>query len=288
MKLALDAGLFPYQTWEEAFDLVAQAGFKYVEWSQRGDFQFHKLSEKEMLKVGRLIERSGLKLAGMIPMAPIASPLEDERHEAVEAWKRCIAVSAELGAKQIFGEMTGNPEFNKQTELCRRAFARSLEAIAPVLAEAGIHASLECHPGDFVEENDKAVDMLRDLGHKEVGYLYCMPHTFLMGNPDAEPRQTAREMILYAGDLITHTHIADTYPQWRIIAPPNAGQHEHLLPGWAEVPFEEIMEALREIGYDGFVSAPLFSHADKDASIPLDIAIKMREYGENTLGIPVE
>ncbi|MBI5095294.1 MAG: sugar phosphate isomerase/epimerase [Candidatus Hydrogenedentes bacterium] len=283
MRLAIDTGLFPYQSWEETFELIAESGIKYVEWSQRGDFVFQDVEEKELLRVGKLIERAGLELAGMIPMCPLASPIEAERHKAVADWKRLIAITASLGARQMFGEMTGNALFKKEVLLCTDAFKRSMEALAPTLAEAGMHASFEPHPGDFVEENNKAVDLIREMGHREVGYLFCMPHTYVMTPSDT--RQTAVEMIQYAGKTITHTHIADTHPVWRIITMGGAGAHEHMLPGWGELDFPAIAQALREVGYDGFVSAPLFSHADRDGRVVLKAAITMREYAVNTLGI---
>jgi len=175
--------------------------------------------------------------------------------------------------------MTGNPNYRKETDLSMRAFKRSIDALAPVLDDADIHASFEPHPGDFLENHKSAVDMIRDIGHPRVGYLFCMPHSFVMGT------ETAPEMIAYAGESITHTHIADTHRPCRIIAPPEVGAHEHLLPGWGEVDFPAILDALRKVAYDGFVSAPLFSHADKDPQVALNAAIEMKRYASEMLGI---
>lgn len=282
MKFALDAGLFAYQSWEETFELYAKAGITYVELSQRIGFIFHEVTEADLKRVGKLIEQNGLKLAGMIPMVPLASPLEEERHTAVDDWKRFISVSAELGAKDIFAEMTGNAQYKKETALCTRAFQRSIDALIPVLEDADMQASFEPHPGDFLEDNKTAVDMIREIGHPRVGYLFCMPHSFLMGT---EP---APEMVAYAGKSITHTHIADTHPASRIIAPPEVGAHEHMLPGWGEVDFPAIIEALRKVDYEGFVSAPLFSHADRDPKVPLNVAIEMKNYAVSELGVSAD
>jgi len=101
-------------------------------------------------------------------------------------------------------------------------------------------------------------------------------------------KQTAVEMIEYAGKTITHIHIADTHPVWRIIAMGGVGAHEHMLPGWGEVDFVSIIAALRKVGYNGFVSAPLFSHADRDPKVPLGAAMEMRTYAVDTLGLTLE
>ncbi|HIJ64548.1 MAG TPA: sugar phosphate isomerase/epimerase [Candidatus Hydrogenedentes bacterium] len=282
MKLAIDSGLFACQSWEESFDQIAEAGYTFVEWSQRIGFFFQEVSEKELLRVGKLLERAGLKLAGMIPMCPLASPIQEEREKAVEDWKRLIAVTASLGARQIFGEMTGNPHFKEDRALCSNAFRRSLAALAPVLADARMRASFEPHPGDFIEGNHAAVDFLRDLGHAEIGYLFCMPHAFVMGE------QSAADMVRYAGNTITHVHIADTHPASRIIAPPEVRAHEHMLPGWGELDFPSILEALHAVAYDGFVSAVLFSHADSDPAVPLQVAQAMKQYAVETLGLTAQ
>jgi myo-inositol catabolism protein IolH len=278
LRLAIDTGVFALQSWEETFDLIAEAGYGYVEWSQRVGFAFDQVETPELVRVGKLISRAGLKLAGMIPMCRLASPLEEERNTAVESWKRLIGISASLGAPQMFGEMTGNPDFKKEVSLCTNAFKRSLDELAPVLADAGMRASFEPHPGDFIEESNKAVDLIRETGHQEVGYLFCIPHSFVMGS------QPAAEMIRYAGKSITHVHIADTHRPTRMIAPPEVRAHEHMIPGWGEVDFVPIFEVLREVGYDGFVSAVVFSHSDA----PSRAALEMKEFAVGRLGLRLD
>jgi myo-inositol catabolism protein IolH len=278
MILAIDTGLFAFQGWEETFDLAARAGFRYVEWSQRAEFKFDETPDAELERVGRLMGRAGLRLLGMIPMVRLASPLEEERKAAVEHWKRFIAITASLGARRIFGEMTGNPAFKAEADLCRRALARSLEELAPLLVSAGMTACFEPHPGDFCEDSDAAADLVRQLGLPSVRYLFCIPHSFVMG---ARP---APDMVRYAGSTIGHVHLADTHRPTRIIAPAEVRAHEHMIPGWGEVDFPAIVHALRAVDYGGFLTAVLFSHADD----PLKAALATREYATGRLDLRLE
>jgi len=278
MTLSIDTGLPAYLGWEATFDLIARAGYRYVEWSQRGDFKFDEQTDAELERVGRQMQRAGLRLLGMIPMVRLASPLEEERLAAVGHWKRFIAITASLGARRIFGEMTGNPAFKTDAGLSRRALARSLETLAPVLEAAGMTASFEPHPGDFCENSDAAVDLVRGLGLPAVRYLFCIPHSFVMGS------KPAPEMVRYAGPTIGHVHIADTHRSMRIIAPADVLAHEHMVPGWGEVDFPAIVEALRAAGYGGFLTAVLFSHPDD----PLPAALAMKDYATSRLGLTLE
>ena len=62
----------------------------------------------------------------------------------------------------------------------------------------------EPHPDDFVEDGITAVGMIRGINSPNVSFLYCPPHTFHMGG-------NMTQIMEYAGDLITHVHIADSF-----------------------------------------------------------------------------
>jgi myo-inositol catabolism protein IolH len=146
---------------------------------------------------------------------------------------------------------------------------RSIEALLPLLEEAKLNVSFEPHPGDFIERSDQAVDLIREIKSRRIGYLYCMAHTFWLGDDSGQ-------MIRYAASTLTHVHIADTYRPERIIqAGQNARPHNHLIPGWGEVDFERTFQALLEIGYDGCLSAALFSHLDEPAGAVVETREKI-------------
>jgi myo-inositol catabolism protein IolH len=161
-----------------------------------------------------------------------------------------------MGAQSLTTRMTGDVS---RADECRRAFMRSMEALVPLLEEAGLRASIEPHPRHFVEHNDEAVDLIREIGSPYVGYLYCMAHTFWLGDD-------AARMIRYAAGTLTHVHVADTHRPERIVsAGRDARPHNHFIPGWGEVDFESTFRALLDMGYDGYLSAELYSHPDDPA-----------------------
>jgi myo-inositol catabolism protein IolH len=189
---------------------------------------------------------------------------ETTRLEAVEKWKRSIDSASLLGLDVITTELTGDP---KEPEAGEKQFKKSMEVVLPLLEKANIHMSVEPHPGDFFEDGNKTVDLVREYNSPLVGYLYCTPHTFLMGT-------SIREMIRHAGKDLTFVHVGDSYRPERFMTQSGTGLHHHLIPGWGEVDFKETFDALWEIGYRGVISVMTFSHPDD----PEGGITKTREY----------
>ncbi len=74
-------------------------------------------------------------------------------------------------------------------------------------------------------------------------------------------------MIRYAGDRLTHVHIADVYNHKGvadgnryIVNPPgvDARVHQHNELGHGEVPWDELFGSLREVGFDGVATVCVF------------------------------
>ena len=79
-----------------------------------------------------------------------------------------------------------------------------MEELLPIFERESIQLRLEPHPDDFIEDGREAVDLIRGINHPNVTFLYCAPHTFHMGGDLAG-------IMEYAGDLLTHLHVADTF-----------------------------------------------------------------------------
>jgi len=253
MKLCVETGAFQRMPMERALEEIRRAGYEYVELNP-DLFKPHEATEADVERLRGLLQENGLKPAAVLALYPLASPDDETRRQAVENWKRAIYLSRILGAESLTSEMTGDPA---RADECRQAFLRSVEALLPLLEEANLCASFEPHPGDFIERSDEAVDLIRNINSRRVGYLYCMAHTFWLG-------EDAPQMVRYAGGTLRHVHVADTHRPERIIqAGQNARPHNHFIPGWGEVDFASTFRALLEVGYDGYLSAALFSHLDE-------------------------
>ena len=283
MKIAIDPFEIRLGDVDSYFRRVADSGFKYVEFSQREDFWpyfTHPRANDEMVQtVKGLLKKYDLELASCLPLYRWSSPDEDERQNAVRYWNRAIDLTLELGCNQMNSEFSGRPE---QPERSEGQFWRSMEVLLPRFEKEGIQLNIEPHPDDFIEDGIEAVNMIRAINSKNVGFLYCTTHTFHMGG-------NAREIIEYAGKDLKHLHIADTYDHRQsnggryISNPPGnpARIHQHSPFGHGEVNWDKFWQALRDINFDGTATCAVFSWADNfDTDAAKMFEIMTKELGE--------
>jgi myo-inositol catabolism protein IolH len=196
--------------------------------------QLRVANSEAIRAVRQASHETGVNIASVMAVYHWASPDEMERRAAVENWKKVIQVSVQSDCTTINSEFGGQPE---QPTACREAFLASIAELLPILEREGIRVDVEPHPGDFVEDGNTAVDVVRAIGSPHIRYLYCAPHTFHMGDNLAA-------MIRYAAPLLTHVHVADTLNHragLRYIVNPLGAPvrvHQHLNIGEGEIDWD--------------------------------------------------
>jgi myo-inositol catabolism protein IolH len=276
MKLALDPQMF-YATHSvfELPDVVARAGYSYMELSPKADFiPFFGHPRVDDAGVARLRKRAGdagVTIASVLPVLRWSGPDEDERQAAVRAWKRAIQITVDLGVDTMNSEFNGRPEAAEHAE---SQFLRSMDELIPVFEREGVRLVLEPHPDDFIEDGRAAVDFVRGLNRDWISFLYCTPHTFHQGND-------ATGIITAAAEKLAYVHLADTLDHTAsgglryIVNPPGSTVrvHQHAEMGRGEVDFDEVFAALASIGFDGIISSCVFGWEEQAA----EISVRQRE-----------
>ena len=209
----------------------------------------------------RELDAAGISVASNLPLYRWSGPDEDERQAAVRYWKRAIEITVELGCDTMNSEFNGRPE---QASLSEAQFWKSMEELLPVFEREGIHLKLEPHPDDFVEDGKVAIDMVRGVNSDLVSFLYCAPHTFHQGGNMAE-------IMEYAGDLLTHLHVADSFDHRAssglryIVNPPGstARVHQHLDIGQGEVNWDDFFTTLGRLRFDGIMTVCVFAWEER-------------------------
>lgn len=270
MKIAIDPHMFRTLPIGEMVRTVAEIGYEHIELSPRDDFMpffvHPRADDERVAELKSALRETGVQLASVLPLYRWSGPDETERQAAVRYWKRMIEVTAELGCTQMNSEFNGRPELPAESEA---AFWRSMEELLPVFEREGIALNLEAHPDDFCEVNTPAVDLVRAINEPWVNYLYCAPHTFHLSGED--PGADIPAMLRYAGDKLTHVHIADTFNHKAssglryILNPPGtpARIHQHLDVGQGEVDWDDFFATLRELNFDGIATACVFAWEDR-------------------------
>jgi myo-inositol catabolism protein IolH len=265
VQLALDPFMLRTVPLTELPGVVADLGYEYIELSPRDDFMpffLHPRADRGSIAAfKKALAGAGVSLASVLPRYRWSGPDEDERQAAVRYWKRAIEITAELGCPVMNSEFNGRPEEPARSEA---QFWRSMEELLPVFEREGIELRLEPHPDDFVEDGRAAVDLIRGIDSPLVSFEYCAPHTFHQGGD-------ITGVMAYAGDLLTHLHVADTFDHRAssglryIVNPPGspARIHQHLDIGQGEVDWMEFFGTLGRLRFDGVMTVCVFAWEER-------------------------
>ena len=277
MRIAVNSMQFRHASVEDAIKEAAELGYRHIEISG-SHFAAHSANDVEADRLKGWLEAAGVRLAGLFETHNLSALDEGTRVEAVARMRQSILRCHSLGQDVVTSEMGGVPE---RRFSCTEAFERSAAELVPLLEETGVHVSFEPHPGDFIEDSDAAVDLIKRIESMQVGYLYCIPHTFVLGDDPVH-------MLEYAQDVLSFVHVADALRPERVFfrgelpgRPAFATSikpHQHLIPGMGDVDFEAVFATLKRIGYDGFVSTQAFSHFDELSVAATKTKEKIEEY----------
>lgn len=303
MKIVTTTGDFDnvFETFEEKVEAMHKCGYKCIDisfFSAKNVLEFMGDNWQEKVKkLKEYAESLGMEFVqSHTPYVPFGAEITQE---SIDLTRRSIEVAGMLGVENTVIHPacpTKNPE--KELEFIKNFF--------PLLEEYNINLLVENAPNHSVragaEKPDRyytgkqLLDLIEYINHPKVHACWDTGHANLTGKEKAEQR----EGIVALGKHIRAIHFNDN----------NGFMDLHLLPFGGTLNVEEVMCALKEIGYDGYFTfecsifrAPDEYYrkkrgGDKDGalvSLPAEFKIKeqkmMYEIGEyilNHYGIEVE
>jgi myo-inositol catabolism protein IolH len=280
VKIALDPYMLRGLPFGEVCRIAADIGYDAIELSPRSDFipffTHPRADRSRVAEFRTALRETGIEISSVLPLYRWSSPDEDERLAAVRYWKRAIQLTVELGVTVMNSEFNGRPEAAAASEA---QFWRSMEELLPIFDREGIRLNLEAHPDDFVERNDAAVDLVRGIDSPDVGYLFCAPHTFHLGDDIGA-------MIEYAAPVLRQVHIADVFNHRAssglryIVNPPGSAArvHQHLDIGQGEVDWDACFAALRRVRFDGILTSCVFAWEERAVESSRFMLERIRHY----------
>ena len=268
IQVALDPWMVRSAPLAKAFESAAEAGYVWLELTPRDDvlplYRGPRADTGRIRQIRDLSRDSGVGIASLFVVYRWANPDEFERRRAVRDFAAAIDVATQLGVNRL------NTEFSSASDAAFPDGAReaswwaSIEEIVPMLETAGMTLAIEPHPGDFIEGAKDAIDLIRAVGSDRLAYLHCVPHTFWLGASIAE-------IVAYAGPLLTHVHVADTFAPSRIIGNVRHRQtaeprpHMHIDIGRGEIAWKEVAAALDSSGFAGIMTVCVFGYEERAA-----------------------
>ena len=286
----------------DEFKEVSKLGFEYV--------ALHSMlfpyveagippNDEQIASTRRLLKENGLQpvdlvsfngfyyagLSGMmeqLPSGPRDPAFEALRKRGVEQFGKLAEAAQKLGCERIFSLMGGRRVYHYDHE---RAWKKSVEELEPALERTGVNMSFLAHPGDFIEESDQAVDLIKSTGCKHIRYVYVLPHTFVLaGKMDADPAA----MIRYAAraGVLDEVHVADSLKpaqMWVRDHFDTQPYHNHLLPGQGAVDIEGALRELVKLRFEGPLLMIPYRYGVSDSSFS-ELAGKARDEVKRILG----
>ncbi len=173
-------------------------------------------------------------------------PDEGYRRVRIDHTRRALDLCKELGAPHITTEPGGPLAPGQSWEDGARLFVEALKPLADHAHKLGVMLLIEPEPGLLVETTDQYLEIAGRLNAPSIGLNFDIGHAYCVR--EDIPRQIER----LAGQ-IRHFHVED-------IA--ESREHHHLVPGTGAIPFGPIFEAIRKVGYDGWITVELYPFVD--------------------------
>lgn len=190
-------------------------------------------------------------------------PYEPYRRVRIEHTLRSLDLARDLGSPCITTEPGGPLEPGQRWQEGLSRFVEALKPVAEHAEKVGVKLLVEPEPGLLVENVEQSEALMAEMAdYPAVGLNFDIGHFFCVGEdlPTAV-RRLARH--------IGHVHLED-------IAADRV--HFHRVPGEGAIDFPGVLEALRQIGYDGWVTVELYPYID-------DPDAAARQAREHVLGL---
>jgi len=245
MKLGMNALLWTAAVTEEHFDLLDSIkawGYDGVEFPMFSPdcSPWETLDEK--------LRDLGLGCTVVTVVPEDANPISDDaavRRAGVDHLKACLDACAVVGAETLVGpmyspcgELVGRGPTAEENQWAKEA----LGAAAEYADTLGINLAVEPlnrFETYFLNSIAQAVQLVDEIGHPRLGLLY---DTFHANIEEKDPVAA----IGLAGPRIAHFHVSE---------------NDRSTPGEGHVPWPETFAALRQTGYDGWLTVEAFGRA---------------------------
>ncbi|MDA0335991.1 MAG: sugar phosphate isomerase/epimerase, partial [bacterium] len=150
------------------------------------------------------------------------------------------------------------PQFDE----ARAGFAR----VTDRARSAGVKVLYEIHVGTVAVSCSRAAELLRDLDPQHIGAIYDVPNMIRVGIEDTK---MGMELL---GPYLAHCHIGNGIPVAdKQVLDGSTDRQDYswvfsdLRRGVANIP--QIIQDLKDVGYDGYVSLEEFGSGDDDEKV---------------------
>jgi len=175
--------------------------------------------------------------------------IEPDRHYRrirIDHTIRSLTPARELGAPCITTEPGGPVEPGASWSAALKLFVEGLQPVAEHAEKQGVLLLIEPEPGLLIETADQFLELMQHVDSPAIGLNFDIGHFYCVKD---DPAPTVHRLAPY----IRHFHLED-------IAATRV--HHHLIPGEGAIDFPAVFQAIRQIGYDGWITVELYPYVD--------------------------
>jgi sugar phosphate isomerase/epimerase len=232
MKLAFSTLGVPGLPIADVVRLAATHGYHGVELRAHPEEPVHPgIDAAARADVAAEFKAGGVEILGLAGYARVAAPGDDE--PVLAQIRDLLVLAHDLGAPSVRVFPGGDSE--QRPKEADATAARRLGTAAEYAADLGVRILLETH--DSHRTGADAIRVLGAVGHRHVGALWDIMHTWLGGE---QPQETYAALSPYLG-----------YVQVKDIA--SADDRTPLPLGSGVLPITECVEVLSRHGWDGWL-----------------------------------
>lgn len=235
--------------------VIAAAGFDGIEIFEQ-DFLASDLSPRD---VGQIVRDEGLEITLFQPFRDFEGLPEPLRSRALAQAERKLALTAELGARQMLVISSVHPAALGGID----RMAEDFRALGDLAAQHGVRVGLSALAwGRYLRDHRDAWEVVRRADHPQIGLVLNSFHS-LVAKADLQPIRAI------PGDRIFHVQLADAPDT--MMDPAYLSRHFRVMPGEGGLDVTAFMAAVQATGYDGPISLEVYND-ELRASLPRLVA----------------
>lgn len=244
-------------TLREKFEAAATAGFQGIEIFENDLTQF----DGSPSDVRRMAQDLGLEIIALQPFRDMEGMPEPMRTQKKRMLEKKIEVAHELGTNRLLFCSNVQPYSSPDRDVC----AEDLFALADIAKREGIMLGYEALAwGYHIADYHDAWDLVKRVDHPHLGIILDTFHMFSRGNT----LDVLRDEIPL--NKIALVQVADAPSLQMDVL--QYSRHFRCFPGQGDMPVVEFLQALKDKGFDDYLSHEIFNDEFRSSS-PLEKAI---------------